>query len=120
MIGRVDEQARALLPVRVSKRRDGDAVEVATWIDTAFDGHLAFPDQLIEELRLEPLAETEATLAGGSIMSLETYLCFVDWFDVTLPLPVIANEGRYPLLGTELLSGHLLTVDYRSKSVSLT
>ena len=40
---------------------------VTAWIDTASDGHLVFPQRLINELQLEPLVETEAILADGQV-----------------------------------------------------
>lgn len=60
MIGRVDDRNRALLDIEVRRRRDSGGTSVTVWIDTAFDGHLVFPKSLIEELDLEPLAETKA------------------------------------------------------------
>lgn len=41
MTGFVDEQLRALVPVRVSAARDGTRTEILAWIDTAFNGGLA-------------------------------------------------------------------------------
>lgn len=119
MIGTVDDRGRALLDVPISDRSDGAYTPVTTWIDTAFDGHLVFPRELIETLGLESLAETEAVLADGSTVTLETFLCFVDWFGERLPLQVIANEGRFPLLGTGLLEDRVLHIDYVAKELSL-
>ena len=118
-IGIVDENGRALLDVRISDQADGNYTPVATWIDTAFDGHLVFPRELINTLGLESLAETEAVLADGSTVALETFLCFVDWFGSRMPLQVVANEGRFPLLGTGLLEQRVLRIDYKKGELSL-
>ena len=118
MIGRVD-QGRALLDIRISNKLNGEYAVVTAWIDTAFDGHLVLSLELIHELELESLVETEAILADGSRVTLETFVCFVDWFDERLPLQVIANDGRFPLLGTGLLEERVLRIDYRSKTVVL-
>lgn len=93
---------------------------MTSWIDTAFDGYLVFPQALIDKLSLEPLAETEAVLADGSIVALETYLCYVDWFGQRMPLQVVANEGRFPLLGTGLLKQRILSIDYGNRELTLT
>lgn len=119
MIGSVDEKDRALLDVCISDKLDGKYTPVTAWIDTAFDGHLVFPSQLIEKLNLESLAETEAILADGSKVTLETFLCYLDWFGGRFPLQVIANDGRFPLLGTGLLQHRVLHIDYMKKELSL-
>lgn len=119
MNGVVDEKARALLEIPVSNRLYGSYTAVTAWIDTAFDGHLVMSRQLIDQLKLDSLVETEAILADGSKITLETFLCFVEWFGEKHPLQVIANDGQFPLLGTGLLDGRVLQIDYRAKTVSL-
>lgn len=119
MRGIVDPRGRALLKVRISHSLNGEYSSVTTWIDTAFDGHLVMALEFIKELELESLVETEAILADGSKVTLDTYVCYVDWFGERLPLQVIANEGRFPLLGTGLLEQRALLIDYRQKTVVL-
>lgn len=119
MIGAVDDYGRALLNVEVGNSRDGEYSPVTTWIDTAFDGHLVFPLEMIRQLDLDPLGEVEAVLADGSMVILETYVCYLEWFGERLPLQVIANEGRLPLLGTGLLLDRVLHIDYYLKELTL-
>lgn len=119
MIGLVDDRSRALLEVAVGKGAAGPFHSIMTWIDTAFDGHLVFPRKLIDELQLDSLVETEAILADGSKVVLETFVCVIDWFGERKALQVIANEGRFPLLGTGLLEGRVLHVDYVHRNLSL-
>jgi len=117
--GRVDERGRALLDVPVSNKPDGDYVPVTAWIDTAFDGHFVFSKELITKLELESLVETEGILADGSKVTLETFICYVDWFGGRIPIQVIANEGQFPLLGTGLLEQRILHIDYPRRELSL-
>lgn len=119
MIGQVDDHDRALLSVEIRSEPGSSSTSVATWIDTAFDGHLVFPRSLIERLQLESLAETEAILADGTKVTLETFVCYLSWFGSVMPLQVIANEGRLPLLGTGLLRGRVLHIDYSAKQLTL-
>ena len=119
MTGTVDAENRALLEVLVCSRLAGDYTPVTAWIDTAFDGHLVFPLELIRELALDALVETEAILADGSRVLLDTYVCYIEWFGNRQPLQVVANEGRFPLLGTGLLDQRLLHIDYASKTLVL-
>ncbi len=74
MIGTVDAENRALLEIVVCSRLAGNYIPVTAWIDTAFDGHLVFPLELIRELALDALVKTEAILADGSKILLDTYL----------------------------------------------
>lgn len=119
MMGTVDENGRALLDVSVCGELNGAYMPVAAWIDTAFDGHLVCSRDLIETLNLESMVETEAILADGSRVTLETFIGYVDWFGDQLPLPVIANDGRFPLLGMGLLDQRVLHIDYTKKELHL-
>lgn len=119
MNGLVDDKGRALLNVPISKQQDDTYTPVTTWIDTAFDGHLVLPTELINSLNLESLAETDAILADGSQVTLETYLCYLDWFGKRIPMQVIANDGKFPLLGTGLLEQRVLHIDYVQKQLTL-
>lgn len=119
MIGTVDQRGRALLDVRISRKVTGESIAVTTWIDTAFDGHLVLSLELIAELELDSLAQTEGILADGSRVTLEAFFCYIDWFGEKRPIQIIANDGRFPLLGTGLLEDRILHVDYQRKTVSL-
>jgi clan AA aspartic protease len=116
----VDEQLRALLRVPVSASRDGPRTEILAWIDTAFNGGLAIPRAPIAALGLTQESSAEAVLADGSTVELETFACFLDWFGNMYQTQVAASDGEFPLLGTMLLDGHRLTIDYAAKTVELT
>ncbi len=119
MIGRVDEDLRALLDVNVSSSPSTGPTSVSMWIDTAFIGHFVFPQRLIEQLGLEQFAAADAVLADGSRVTLESYVCYVEWFGSIVPAQVIANEGKLPLLGTELLSERTLHIEYATREMTL-
>ena len=119
MIGNVDENNRALLQVDIRAKLGNEPTNVAAWVDTAFDGHFVFSLKSIEELELETLVETDAILADGTKVTMETFVAYLDWFGEMIAVQVVANEGQFPLLGTALLEKCRLTVDYVSKSVEL-
>ena len=120
MKGFVDDKLRALLRVPVSASRDGERTDLVAWIDTAFNGGLAIPRQQVAELGLVNQSSAEAILADGRTVELETFACFLDWFGSTYETQVAASDGAYPLLGTILLDGHRLAIDYAAKTVELT
>lgn len=119
MNGRVDESWRALVDLAI-RRTEADAPMVLTaWIDTAFNGFLVFPQELIDKLGLQQEAATEAILADGSRVTLESFACWVEWFGDRLRAQVIGNNGKLPLLGTELLAKRKLFIDYPAGIVSI-
>jgi clan AA aspartic protease len=119
VIGKVDDRNRALIDLEVRQIPNSQATSVTAWIDTAFDGHLVFPLPLIQDLQLQSLVDTEAILADGTKVTLETFVCYLDWFGQRIPLQVIANDGKLPLLGTGLLDNHVLHVDYVNKELTI-
>jgi predicted aspartyl protease len=118
--GFVDDRLRALLRVPVSASGDGDRSEIVVWIDTAFNGGMVIPRKQIAELGLMKESSAEAILADGNLVELETFGCFFDWFGSLYETQIVANDGEYPLLGTMLLDGHRLNIDYEAKTVELT
>jgi predicted aspartyl protease len=114
----VDDQLRGLL--RVSASRDGERTDLVVWIDTAFNGGLAIPRKQVAHLGLSQQSSAEAILADGRSVELATFACFLDWFGDTYETQTAASDGEYPLLGTMLLDGHCLAIDYAAKTVELT
>lgn len=120
MKGSVDDEFRSLLSLSASKTRNGKRIQISVWVDTAFNGGLMFPRKLIAKLGLTKESSTEAMLADGSFIELETFACFFDWFEEIYETQVIASDSDYPLLGTMLLDGRRLVVDYQDMTVELT
>jgi clan AA aspartic protease len=119
LIGWVDDSLRALMEVNLVGTGSEPSLVLTVWIDTAFDGFLVLPSAKIKELGLQREALAEAILADGQRVMLESYLCNVDWFGEVVVAQVIANEGKLPLLGTELLVNRKLFVDYHERIVRI-
>jgi hypothetical protein len=92
MKGHVDQEMRALLPIRIGKRNATPELEIYAWLDTAFNGEL---------------------------VELETYGCSIHWLGKVYDTQVVTNESEYGLIGTGLLIDRIITVDYRAKTVSV-
>lgn len=118
--GRVDGQLRALVRVPLAATRNGPRHEVEAWVDTAFNGGLTLPRAMAVRFGLPKESSTEAVLADGRTVALELFGCFIEWFGNTYQTQVIAGDGTHPLLGTQLLAGRRLTVDYGAGTVELT
>lgn len=119
MNGFVDDKLRALISVPMAATRDRDRTHLYVWVDTAFNGGLVIPRKHIESLELVKESTAEAILADGKMVELETYACFFEWFGATYETQIVANDGEYPLLGTMLLSGRKLEIDYAARVVAV-
>jgi len=86
--GIVDESLRALLDVLVAADSGAIKVPVRVWIDTAFNGCLVIPRPQIERLGLKQASTTQAILADGQLVDLETFTCF--WIGSA----ALSNAGR--------------------------
>lgn len=119
MNGFVDERLRALVRIPMAESLRGERQEITAWIDTAFNGGFVLPRPVIDQLNLTLESSAEAVLADGRTVELETYSCFFDWFGESYETQIVANDGDFPLLGTMLLAGHRLEVDYLAGTLSL-
>jgi clan AA aspartic protease len=117
--GRVDEALRALTDVAIRRTVSEAPTNATVWIDTAFNGCLVFPYEMIQKLALQQEAATEAVLADGSRVTLESFACYIEWFGAVRCAQVIGNNGKLPLLGTELLAKRKLLIDYAAGVVSV-
>ena len=119
MIGRVDEEGRALVTIRIGAANNALVHEVDVWVDTGFNGDLVLPKVYIDELNLPHAGTAKAVLADGSEVSLKVHLCTIEWFGEIRELNVVANDGSNPLLGVGLLIGRDLRVSYRGMTVAI-
>ena len=119
MNGIVDESMRALLDVSVAAAKGAEKHVITVWIDTAFNGGLVMPRRHIERLGLKQASTTQAILADGRSVDLETFTCRLEWFGDERRIQVVANDGEFPLLGTLLLAGRKLVIDYSTRAVVL-
>ena len=120
MTGRVDSGGRALLRVPVAETAGGPRTEVEAWVDTAFVGGLTLPRALATGLGLAVGSSVDAVLADGSRVALVGHDCFLDWFGGTYRTEAVATDAAYPLLGTQLLAGRRLVIDYAAGTLELT
>lgn len=71
------------------------------------------------DLGLVQESSVEAILADGNIVELELFRCYLEWFGDLFETQIVASDGEYPLLGTMLLDGHRVVIDYPAKGVEL-
>lgn len=80
-------------------------------LDTGFEGALALPSAAVAALGLPLDQQIVSKLADASRKLTDVYRATIGWDGTLLDVAVLAIGDR-PLLGTALLNGHTLTVDF--------
>jgi len=89
----------------------GREQSVEAVIDTGFNGYLTLPPDLIKELGLPFRRNGRAVLGDGSEITFDIYEAVILWDGRPRRVSVDAADTD-PLLGTGLLSGHELSVQF--------
>ena len=100
----------ALMPVML-RLQDGRQIGIDFVVDTGFTDELSLPTDAILALGLPFRYEMDATLADGSSVQLLVYATTILWNGQERVVNVWATGSR-PLLGTALLDGHELVVQF--------
>ncbi|MBD2250599.1 clan AA aspartic protease [Nostoc parmelioides] len=85
-------------------------------IDTGFNDHLTLPPQAVSTMNLPLYSSTEARLADGSKALLSIHLATIVWDGIERLVPVLA-AGYEPLLGTSLMAGYHLEIDFQDNGL---
>lgn len=80
-------------------------------VDTGFTGYLMLPLPAVSALNLPFLEDVRANLADDQEVLLPVYGATIDWYGEARNVRVLAG-GRRPLLGTAIILGHNLEVDF--------
>ena len=117
MNGIVDESGRALIELTLSATDNSNSITIPVWINTAFTGELVVASEIITKLQLRQSGAIRAGLADGGEVVLSTYSCTIHWLDTSRNVEVIANEGKFPLLGIALLKDCFLAINYPARTL---
>jgi clan AA aspartic protease len=80
-------------------------------VDTGFNGYLTLPPQAVAVMNLPLESTLVASLADGSQSEMPIHLAKIRWNDSEQLVAVLAT-GTKPLLGTALLQGFRLVVEF--------
>ena len=89
-------------------------------VDTGFNGALCIPVSLMGELGLKQISEVEIFGIGSYQDVVGLAIAKIIWFGRQTEFEVLINDGDDRLLGSELLDGKILRINYRNKNVSIT
>jgi clan AA aspartic protease len=110
--GRVTASREALLHLKLSA---GETVECL--VDTGFTGALVLPQALVTKFNLPIVGREVFEMVGGRQFIASVAFADIEWLGETRTVRVIVSEDA--LLGTELLDGTRLTVDYIAYTVTV-
>jgi clan AA aspartic protease len=110
--GRVTASREALLRLQLS---GGETVECL--VDTGFTGALVLPQALVTRLNLPVVGREIFEMVGGRQFIASIVFANIEWLDETRTVRVIVSEDT--LLGTELLDGTQLLIDYIAHTVMI-
>ena len=98
--------------VDVAIRRNGQpGLAIEFVVDTGFEGALALPSAAVAALGLPLHQRVVSKLADASSRLTDVCRATIDWDGAVLDVAVLAIGDR-PLLGTALLDGYTLNVDF--------
>jgi clan AA aspartic protease len=111
--GSVNPHREAIVEIRFAGSDSQECV-----VDTGFDGALILPEAVAERLHLSILGRLVFGLVGGARISADVALCEIEWLGKRRSVEVIISEGNDALIGTEMLEGATLVVDYAKRQVT--
>ena len=113
--GSVATSREARVPVRLAS---GETIECL--VDTGFDGALMLPRRFVERLKLPVVGRLVFQVAGGTRINADIALAEVEWLAEQRIFEVVVGEGEDSLIGTEMLDGTKLTINYAALTVTIT
>lgn len=88
-------------------------------IDTGFNGDLELPEGLRSQVNARAKGKVLSLLAGGQQVVEEVFLVDFPFDGQTIIAEATFVTGKTLLLGTHLLRGYRLTIDFPARTVSL-
>ncbi len=104
--GEIDQNGEAFVKIPILDAGGAD-IDVATLVDTGFDGMLTLPPNLAAMLGAVPKSQGAGLLADGTICRYDLYEVTIVWEGIKREI-IAQAVGEVPLLGMRLLAGHEL------------
>jgi clan AA aspartic protease len=113
--GRVTSTREPVVSVRLN-----DAVAVECLVDTGFTGALMLPRKIVGDLGIPLVGREVFEMVGQRFFTASIALAEIDWLGQRRTFRVVISEGMDYLIGTEMLDGNRLFVDYINDRVIIT
>jgi clan AA aspartic protease len=96
---------------------EGESVECV--IDTGFSGHLVLPRSVVSRLGLAVIGREVFEMVAGHFLTADIAQADLTWLGGARTVEAVVSEGEDALLGTAMLDGTRLTIDYVSYTVTI-
>lgn len=110
--GNVTEALEARVRVRII-----GGLEVECTVDTGFTGALVLPSEVVLQLGLPVISHEIFAMVGDLEDSADVVLAQIEWLGEVRRVDVIVTDDY--LIGTELLAGTRLTIDYVAGTIKI-
>ena len=116
--GRVNPRGEPLVHISLISSTNRSQSHSAV-IDTGFNGTLSLPESLIQRLGWRWIGHESYEIATGDIVREKVFVGRVRWMRRIQEVDVVASHSRDILIGTRLLEGNRLFIDFRKSRVRI-
>jgi len=113
--GVVNENLEAVLSIELA---DGASIDCV--LDTGFNGNLILPKNFVQAHSQAIPISVQVKLAEGKIAEVGMTTIEIKWLGSEFPVNILVSETDESLIGTELLIGSVLEIDYKNLTVKIT
>lgn len=96
---------------------EGSKEQIETILDTGFNGELMLPKKTIEKLNLEWCGKEDYWVASGETITTDVYKGHLNWFGKTGTVEVMSTSADLGLLGMQLLSSCMISINVPEKEL---
>jgi clan AA aspartic protease len=96
------------------------SLSIEVLVDTGFGGSLFIPGRIANRLDKKFEGPEEFQSVTGEVFLADAYSTSMDWLGRSIRVPVATSkEVNLSILGSQLLKGCCLTIDYRRRTVTI-
>jgi clan AA aspartic protease len=115
--GRVNRHGEPVIPIQlILRNRPANLTAV---IDTGFNGYLSVPRRLLVRSKWLAIGTEKFEIATGALVEQEIYLGEIVFDRQRGPVYTVMTDAQDILIGTKLLRGKTLVVNFRTRHVTV-
>jgi clan AA aspartic protease len=113
--GRVNRYGEPVISIQLILRNR--PTNLTAVIDTGFNGYMSVPRRLLRRSKWLAIGTEKFEIATGALVEQEIYIGEVIFDSQRGPVYSVATESQDILIGTKMLRGKTLVVNFRTKQV---